>query len=174
MEPVFLLHSVTPKPNTLYGVTRRTAPGFVGNYIHDPSTVSWYHKKQRPSKQARQKHRAAAKNSTVHDERQSSRPHSESGYETVGEQQNTSKNKPLREKVDDQETSLSAAASSNTVLKRLLKDLNRCNVFITRSQRALYQVRKDLLLVMHHVITSPAAELSRWRERIKANIFSCS
>lgn len=164
-------------PYSMLATNRKTAPWFVGNYIHDSSAPSWYqHKRQRPSKHARQRaHQKMGRKDAAPklEERRSSRPLSESGYDTVGEQHSSSSSSSnsstttSSSKLNPDPTGLcshtkeqlfssaeqccteehcshksliAGTASGNATLRRLLKDLHRCDVFIARSLSALNQV----------------------------------
>ena len=135
-----------PRPYGL-ATNRKTAPWFVGNYIHDSSAVAWHHqKKQRHARQ--RAHYRAARRPAPHLEERSTRPHSESGYETIGEQQTSqhSSREVEQAKKDDGSTlswrTATFPVSDNSTLQRLFKDLHRCDVFIARSLASLHQVSR--------------------------------
>ena len=143
-------------------MSRQSAPGFVGNYIHEPSMVGLCHyRKQRPSKWARQRIRQKieAKSGgggscgSVSDggsggigEKQMAT--SESGYETTGDQQPSGNGeKTGSEKIEKKEEDDSnGSGSTSSVFKRSLKDLHRCDVAITRYQESLQQVHEHHML----------------------------
>ncbi len=153
----------------------KVSPGFIGNYIHNFNILGW-HKKQRPSKHARRRAREkAGKRIGVgggQEEGRRGQQLSESGYDTVVEQPATS---PQSSSSSSSTTSSREARSSgnnqhaapmpghgtptspsspsiDSALKRLLKDLHRCDVFIARSQTALQQVRKQDLKYSHNSV----------------------
>lgn len=149
----------------LYGMlstNRKTAPWFVGNYIHNSSALAWHHqKKQRVSRHARQRPHQLKTGRSLN--QNSTRRLSESGYETVGEQQcgspitgaeghaSTSSNSSSNANAignacntasSNGASGNSSGVSANPTLQRLLKDLHRCDVFISRSLSALNQVSR--------------------------------
>lgn len=154
MEPQFAPSYITP-----YGIfvtNRKTAPWFVGNYIHNASALAWHQqKKQRVSRHTRQRpHHTRTMKKPVAEGRQSTRHPSESGYETVGEQpsfsssssSSSSKMGPTTVRVhacnsnNSDGNSSNRKSTENATLQRLMKDLHRCDVFIARSLSALNQV----------------------------------
>ena len=147
MEATFVPSYITP-----YGIfvtNRRTAPWFVGNYIHNSSALAWHQqKKQRLSRHTRQRpHHARTVRKPAPEERQSVRHPSESGYETVGEQHGSSTSGKMAT-VHTSSSNTSGGSnfsnrggvSENATLQRLIKDLHRCDVFIAKSLSALNQV----------------------------------
>ena len=146
MEQVAPPLLLQPTPYKAWGVARRAAPGFVGNYIHDPNVTGWYHyKKQRPSKRARQRiqHKMEKKAAFQQEERHAHRLTSESGYDTTGDTQ-PSTNKDETDWIKTGTKKLDNNLSNsleNSSLNKLLKDLHRCDVSINRYQATLHQVR---------------------------------
>lgn len=125
-------------------------PGFIGNYIHEPTTMAWhYHKKQHPSKYARQRahvHLKAEKKPAPSQEERHSNQLTPSAHKVENQKGSSNKNEmKVVKKVNayHKHSSSSVAKTSipdNPAVKRLLKDLRRCDVFINRSLASLHQV----------------------------------
>ena len=79
--------------------TRRMSPGYVGNYIYEPSTGGWYnhHRRQRPAKTPRHHQNKNNKNIAPPERPREDEPvhgqSSESGYDTNGDPQTPRKTK---------------------------------------------------------------------------------
>lgn len=139
------------KVSTGKAAPAKVSPGFIGNSIHNFSILGWHHhKKQRPSKHARRRAREKAAKRISTGGSQKERGHSngggqrlsESGYDTVGEQQASPKSVEAPRSLLPKEVSVFMQNTSiDSSLKKLLKDLQRCDVFIARSQTDLQQVK---------------------------------
>ncbi len=94
-------------------VTKRTSPGYVGNYIYEPRTGSWnHHKKQKATKMPKQhpnrNHQIVAPLDIPREEETTQGQSSESGYDT-----NTDPLTPRRIKCNDDATSSSSSSSDS-------------------------------------------------------------
>lgn len=114
--------------------TNAAGPEFIGPSIHDPNAISRNYR--RKSKHKRLRARKKAEKRANHSSQQSL----ESGYETVGESQASSVTKQLQQEPAAQPLEV---IPHNSPLKKLLRDLQRCDVFITRSLSALNKVKNS-------------------------------
>ena len=128
-------------PHFVQQASNTAGPGFIGSSIHDPNARSRNYR--RKSKHKRLRARKKEEKRANHSSQQSL----ESGYETVGESQASSVTKQLHKgpavQPDD-------AIPHNSPLKKLLRDLQRCDVFITKSLSALNKVTELQIVCFIH------------------------
>lgn len=125
----------------------RSGQGFIGPYFHDLHAAGRSYRRKPKHARLHARQRVEKTTGTNHKERHQSQ--SESGYETVGEQTATKTEQTLQKaELGHGESSSQPAATvqKSSPLKRLLKDLQRCDVFIARSLTALEEVSARLIL----------------------------
>lgn len=163
----------------LYYGSSWLAHGFIGPCLHSP-TMSRRHRKKKskpPHTHTKPEKSTVSRAASREDKHQRQQRLSESGYETVGEQQATRTSSSTSSNSSKSETkSLEDPTTTSPAIKKLLKDLQRCDAFITKSLTSLHQVIVIAILLVSgsHVMISHYSNAALGRRSYNKSSLSCN